>query len=58
MIKIILLFIVLFGGISVGRYVYSSITPGQKKSLWSILGFSAISAGIVVAIMTSIVVFF
>ena len=58
MIKIILLFIVLFGGISVGRYVYSNITTGQKKSLWSILGFSAISAGIVVAIMTSIVVFF
>lgn len=51
MIKIFLLFVILFGMISIGRYVYSRITSEQKQTLWSNISFSMISASIAVIVM-------
>ncbi len=54
MIKIFLLFVILFGVISIGRYVYSRISSEQKQTLWSNISFSLISAGIAVITMSAI----
>ena len=51
MFKIFLLFVILFGVISIGRYVYSRITLEQKQTLWSNISFSMISASIAVIAM-------